>query len=151
MNWASRGVFHGKIPTDCSEFWLGVFKYETASETKAFKDLAIYAHTSLATPAICERVFSRLSCVKTKLRHRLKLGNLGAMIRILTSMMNTEKCYTEFEVILQMLTLSTQYQCSSKHHQRWKKLTFVTTFENMSCFSNFETNLEQKHYTELMY
>ena len=128
MNWASRGVFHGKIPTDCSEFWLGVFKYETASETKALKDLAIYAHTSLATPAICERVFSRLSCVKTKLRHRLKLGNLGAMIRILTSTMNTEKCYTEFEVILQMLTLFNSVSMRQQASSEMEEINFRDYF-----------------------
>eukprot|EP00794_Sanderia_malayensis_P001729 gene1729-1927_t len=89
MDWASQGVFCSVIPSAALEFRIGVYKYETASGERTFKELSVYALTALATPlsnAICERVFSQLTCVKTRLRNHMYLEMLDALIRIRTSL-----------------------------------------------------------------
>ena len=108
VDWASQDVFGGAIPSDAIDFWAGVYRYETASGKKTFKELSIYALTALATPlsnAICERVFSQLTCVKTKLRNRMSLEMLDALIRIRATLKNKGKCCTEFQVTSKMLEL----------------------------------------------
>eukprot|EP00794_Sanderia_malayensis_P003934 gene3934-4483_t len=108
MGLASQNVFGSVAPSAALEFRIGVYKYETASGERTFKELSVYALTALATPlsnGICERMFSQLTCVKTKLRNRMNLEMLDALIRIRTSLKNRGKCCTDFKVTSKMLQL----------------------------------------------
>ena len=64
-----------------------------------FKELAIFALTCLITPisnAVVERMFSLLTCIKTKARNRLQLSLLEAIIRIRAEILTSNKCCKEF-------------------------------------------------------
>ena len=108
VNWASEEVFGGNIPSDAVDFWAGVYRYETGSGHRQFKDLALYALTVLATPAsnaVCERVFSQLTCVKTKSRNSMKLPMFDAIIRIRSCLKMRGNCCKDFKPTPKMLEL----------------------------------------------
>ena len=71
-----------------------------------FKELAIFALTCLITPisnAVVERMFSLLTCIKTKARNRLQLSLLEAIIRIRAEILTSNKCCKEFVPSTKML------------------------------------------------
>ena len=71
-----------------------------------FKELATFAFTCLITPisnAVVERVFSLLTCIKTKVRNRLQLSLLEAVIRIKADLLSSNKCCKEFVPSTKML------------------------------------------------
>ena len=103
VDWASEEVLSGKIPSDSADFWAGVYQFQTVSGHRQFKDLALYALTALATPvsnAVCERVFSQLTCVKTRLRNSMKLQMLDVIIRIRSRTETSASALLEDERIL---------------------------------------------------
>ena len=50
-----------------------------------------------------ERVFSRVACIKTKLRNRLSLKMLDAIVRIRTYLLLNDQCCKDFVVTREML------------------------------------------------
>ena len=101
VNWSMEDVFTGTdIPTDTEEFWRGVLQH------KSFKDLAVYALTCLVTPisnATVERVFSLVTCIKTRPRNRMQLDMLDALVRIRTQLILSGKCCVDFQITPRML------------------------------------------------
>ena len=101
VNWSMEDVFAGTdIPTDTEEFWRGVLQH------KSFQDLAVYALTCLVTPisnATVERVFSLVTCIKTKPRNRMQLDMLDALVRIRTQLILSGKCCVDFQITPRML------------------------------------------------
>ncbi len=86
VDWGEE-VFGGNIPQDTVEFWLGVRKFKNAAGTEAFKSLASYALSCLSMPlsnAVVERIFSTVTVTKTKLRNKMQMPMLDALLRIKT-------------------------------------------------------------------
>ena len=89
VDWASEDVFSGEIPSDAVQFWAGIMKHKISNGEQPFRQLAVYALTCLATPisnAVCERIFSNVTCVKTKLRNRIENAMLDSIVRIRTTL-----------------------------------------------------------------
>ena len=84
----------------------GNLKCKACLSKQPFKLLALYVLTVLSTPisnAYCEHIFSQLSCVKTKVRNRLELEMLDALIRIRSSVKTEGECCNKFEPTRDML------------------------------------------------
>lgn len=70
------------------------------------KDLADFALKAYSLPisnALVERVFSRVTAVKTKLRNRMGLELLTSILRIKTSLQQKGICCSSFEPTKSML------------------------------------------------
>ncbi|KAF8777684.1 Zinc finger protein 862 like protein [Argiope bruennichi] len=92
VDWREE-VFNKELPLDSEQFWQGVLQHPH------FKELSHFALNCLITPisnATVERVFSLLTCVKTKARNRMKLSLLEAIIRIRTEFLLSNKCCKDF-------------------------------------------------------
>ena len=92
---------NSSIPTDAEEFWMGMKAKED------FTDLAQYALDCLTTPisnATVERVFSLVTSVKTKVRNRMGLQLLDAILRIKTELYGANKCCKDFSPTEAMLS-----------------------------------------------
>ncbi len=77
-----ESVSNGKIPKDAVSFWAGVLQYNNSTGNRPFKELGEYAMACLTIPtsnAVVERIFSSVTCVKTKLRNRLSSTILDAI------------------------------------------------------------------------
>ena len=75
--WKNLSSIGGEVPTDPLNFWSGVSKCETSLGEHPFQELADYALTCQTAPvsnAICERIFSSVTCVKTKYRNTNRMG-----------------------------------------------------------------------------
>eukprot|EP00794_Sanderia_malayensis_P010657 gene10657-biopygen8526 len=108
VDWAGESVLNGFVPRDSAEFWCGILKYTSSTGEQPFKRLALYALTALAIPvsnAICERVFSHVTNVKTKLRSRMRLDMLDAVIRIQVNFKFGQKCCRDLRVSPEMIEL----------------------------------------------
>jgi hypothetical protein len=107
-NWQEEEVFSGTIPEDTVKFWAGILKYQDSSKQKPYQELATYALSCLTVPvsnAVVERIFSHVTIVKTKIRNRLSIKMLDAIIRIRMSLVLKGKCCKDFIVTSRMLEL----------------------------------------------
>ena len=80
--WNNEQIFAGGIADDPVQFWSVVKKYKEG-DRKPYHDLAGYALACLTTPASnadVERIFSHVNAVKTKVRNRMKLKMLEAIL-----------------------------------------------------------------------
>ncbi|KAG0445007.1 hypothetical protein HPB47_004919 [Ixodes persulcatus] len=104
--WSEETVFNGKVPEDSATFWAGIFKYQNGMGQKPYKELALYALACLSCPvsnAVVERVFSQVTCVKTKYRNKMSLKTLDAIVRIRTTLASREVCCVKFTITDDML------------------------------------------------
>lgn len=72
---------------DIVTFWAAVGSVKNGAGTLVFKELASFVLSCLTLPlsnAVVERLFSVLAVVKTKLRNRMGLEMLSAILRIRT-------------------------------------------------------------------
>ena len=101
IDWREEKQFkENGIPQDTEQFWKGIMQHPQ------FKELAIFALTCLITPisnAVVERMFSLLTCIKTKARNRLQLALLEAIIRIRAELLVSNKCCNDFVPSANML------------------------------------------------
>ena len=70
---------------DIIKFWAGVWSVQTAAGDRVFDDLARYVLALLSLPlsnAVVERLFSMLAIVKNKIRNKLGVEMLEAILRI---------------------------------------------------------------------
>ncbi|CAK8684938.1 unnamed protein product [Clavelina lepadiformis] len=98
-------IFPDGLPKETAPFWLGIRNFETVDSCKPYKELAHYALACLATPvsnAIVERMFSHVTCVKTKFRNRLKLPMLEAILRVRHCLIMKGECCKKFDVTQRM-------------------------------------------------
>ena len=73
-----------------------------------FKELATYALASLTNPvsnAVVERIFSQVIAIKMKLRNRMSVELLNALVRIRSKLHFEGKCCRDIIVTTQMLEL----------------------------------------------
>ena len=118
VNWSQEDMFSRTgIPPDTEDFWRGIVQHSM------FKQLATYALTCLVTPisnATVERVFSLVTCIKTKPRNRMQLSMLDALVRIRTEMILNEKCCVKFKItprMLEMFKTDTVYQLGKEENE----------------------------------
>ena len=117
--WASESAFHEDIPVDSVAFWVEIANYSLSNDNP-FLQLATYAFTCLSTPvsnAVCERIFSQVTSVKTKLRSRMESEMLDAIIRIRTTLKFIGMCCKNFcgaEEMLELFNSSNLYERKEK-------------------------------------
>lgn len=107
--WSEEPVFSDGIPHDPVKFWAQVKKF-TKNGSKPYEELAGYALSCLTTPvsnAVVERVFSHVNAVKTKVRNRMSLTMLQAILRIQTTLIMTGKCCKDLSITDRMVSLFT--------------------------------------------
>ena len=125
--WAEAGQFRtlGEVPTDPVLFWSGVLGYSAGdhpdsveddrtaeaadqSKEKIFLKLATFVlgrFTIAHSTAAVERTFSIVSCVKSKVRNRMLVETLEAVLRVRTYLSNRGRCCKNFEPTTAMLNL----------------------------------------------
>jgi len=72
---------------DTIKFWSCVWNIKDGANHRIFQDLAKFVLSALSLPlsnAVVERLFSVLSIVKTKLRNKLEIEMLEALLRVRT-------------------------------------------------------------------
>ena len=106
VDWSTEDVFLNEIPIEAVPFWVGIASYSSSKDEKPFLQLAIYALSCLTTPisnAVSERMFSQVTCVKTKLRNRMQNEMLDSIIRIRSSLKFKDACCKDFCVSNEMI------------------------------------------------
>lgn len=118
VNWAEEAMFSGTIPEDTAAFWVGVGSKKVAG-SHPFTEISEYALSCLVTPvsnAVVERVFSHVTYVKNKLRNRMGVRMLDAIIRIRTHLHFRGKCCKDFvpnQKMLQLFSTKNMYEGTS--------------------------------------
>lgn len=112
---------------DTTQFWIEVSKIENANGDKCFKDLASFAIRTLSLPisnAVVERVFSVMAVVETKLRNRMLLPMLMAIIRIRSHMSTLQLCCKSYNPTKYMVQLfnSNMYMNDDKIENEYSNL-----------------------------
>lgn len=82
-------------------FWSEVFAYRDASGGNPFKEIAEFAISLLILPnsnAEVERLFSSMNIVKNKLRNKMQLPMLSAILTIKYGLKRHNKCCKNFEL-----------------------------------------------------
>lgn len=77
--------FHEVGAIDIIDFWIAVWNVRNAEGKRMFEDLAAFALRVLSLPisnAVVERVFSYMNIVKSKVRNRMGVPLLAAILRI---------------------------------------------------------------------
>ncbi|CAI6356269.1 unnamed protein product [Macrosiphum euphorbiae] len=83
---------------DC---WYKVYEFKGADNNNPFNELANLALTIWCIPwsnAACERIFSQMNKVKTKLRNRMKTPLLIALLDIRSGLKRNKKCCHNFSL-----------------------------------------------------
>lgn len=98
-----RNIVHIKWQCTSStvEFWNEVTNYKDAAGNNPFEDLSSLAISLLSLPhsnADIERVFSQMNIVKTKLRNRLSVKTLNAILYIRFGLKRVGKCCFSYTV-----------------------------------------------------
>nr|XP_015840033.1 PREDICTED: uncharacterized protein LOC107398961 [Tribolium castaneum] len=87
-------------------FWIRVYSYKNAGGQFIFRELANFAITALSLPlsnAVVERVFSTMNFIKSKVRNKIDISLLDALLRLKTYF-NVEKiCCNTFVPSMEML------------------------------------------------
>lgn len=88
---------------------MGLFHYRFfVSKLDDYVNLADFALTTLCLPhanADCERIFSRINCIKTKLRNKLKTDTINGLLHTKEHLSHTDKNCVNFEPSKKMLTM----------------------------------------------
>lgn len=104
LDW--RSIFGGDVPTAGCLFWTKAITVKNAGGESVLKDLALFALKAYSLPisnALVERVFSKVTSVKTKLRNKMGLELLTSLLRIKTSLQQKGICCSSFEPPQSML------------------------------------------------
>lgn len=104
--WREEKNFEHEIPSDPQTFWAAIYKYENATGKCPYKELALYALTCFSCPvsnADVERIFSIVTCVKTKYRNQMSTKVLDSIVRIRSHLMMQGICCTKFDITSDML------------------------------------------------
>lgn len=93
---------------EMAQFWIAVWTLTNNQEKKLFPDLTAFALRVLSLPvsnAVVERVFSVMGTVKNKLRNRMGLQMLVAILRIRIHLFTLEICCSKFEPSHKMIQM----------------------------------------------
>ncbi|MPC66391.1 hypothetical protein E2C01_060538 [Portunus trituberculatus] len=105
-----------EIPHEAVNFWKVVQKYENAAGEKCFAELAqivLNAHALPLSTAFGERIFSHVTNIKTKVRNRLSLETMEAVLRFRSRLCSEGICCNKFEVTDKFN--SSIYRSSTEH------------------------------------
>ena len=94
------------IPIDGSKFWIKAMNVKDSGGEQILKDLALFALKVYSMPisnAVVERVFSRVTSVKTKLQNRMGFELLSSILRIKTYVELNGGCCLSFQPTPAML------------------------------------------------
>ncbi|XP_047027827.1 uncharacterized protein LOC124635914 [Helicoverpa zea] len=117
-----RNIVHIKWESTSStvEFWNEVIDYKDAAGNNPFADLSQLAISLLSLPhsnAEIERVFSQMNIVKTKLRNRLSIKTLNAILYVRFGLKRAGKCcysYTVPDNVLRSIGTKESYSLENK-------------------------------------
>lgn len=99
--------------TNINKFW--VFNRSYANQTNPFLELSEFVLSLLVLPvsdAEVERLFSQMNLIKTKMRNRMQIKILNAILQIRAAMENDSKCCYNFEIpksIIKEISSNTKY------------------------------------------
>lgn len=85
LQWKKINLISWKNTKSAPEFWIEVDVFKDAANNNPLKELATLALNALCIPwlnAACERVFSQMNLIKTKLRNRMKSQLLVSLLHI---------------------------------------------------------------------
>ena len=111
--WSEEDVFKHTDFTKItsSEFWAGLYNYRIdGTDEFPFRKLCSYVFSCFTIPlssAQVERMFSLVTCVKTKYRNRMKIGTLESIVRIRAYMHQKKTCCNSYEIPQHMLNYFT--------------------------------------------
>lgn len=128
FQWRNLHKVLWKKNTDTSELWVEISSYTDATGENPFSDLADLALTVLTLPhsnADVERIFSHMNIVKSKLRNRMSIKSLNALLTIRYGLRRNGSCCYDYklpkEVLKSIGTLkayeSSQPQAGCSHTQ----------------------------------
>lgn len=112
-----KNIFSDGIPTDSSTFWCKASTIKNAAGDLAFKNITEFALKAYSVPisnATVERVFSRVTMTKTKLRNRMGLELLSSILRIKMTFQERDICCHKFEPTQKMLKYDTSIYCKKE-------------------------------------
>lgn len=90
-----KDYFESEIPDDPAKFWIFLRFFKNASGDFIFEELSMIAIKLLSLPlsnAVVERVFSVMNLAKTKIKNRMKLEMLEALLLIRIYFSNNNIC-----------------------------------------------------------
>ncbi|KAB0804483.1 hypothetical protein PPYR_01453 [Photinus pyralis] len=93
--------------TTSEEFWVNVLHYQNAGGEYIFKDIAKFVMNILSLPlsnAIVERTFSIMNIVKCKIRNKINVPLLDAILRVRIHFITTNDCCVKLKPPKEMLT-----------------------------------------------
>lgn len=102
-----------------NKFWVEVFNRSYASQTNPFLELSEFVLSLLILPvsnAEVERLFSQMNLIKTKMRNRMQIKMLNAILQIRAAMENDSKCCHNFEIpksVIKEISSNTKYSNSN--------------------------------------
>ena len=126
-----------EIPHEAVNFWTVVRKYENAAGEKCFAELAqivLNAHALPLSNAYVERIFSHVTNIKTKVRNRLSLETLEAILRIRSHLCSEGICCNKFKVTDKMLSMfnSSIYKSSTEVHPEEPSTSSAATSRDLA-------------------
>ncbi len=127
---------------DAVEFWTIVANIRNAIDEHIFTDLASFALRALSLPvsnAVVERIFSILNIVKSKIRNRMKLDMLVAILRIRSYFSVRKLCCETFKITKKMIEL---------HNTNMYYRTGYNLSIKEDVLSNKEESLNDKNFDE---
>lgn len=112
--WRNLTVVKWHETSSTVKFWIEVYSYKDASGINPYFDLCELAISVLSLPhsnAEVERLFSQMNIVKSKLRNRLNISSVNAVLAVRSGLRRLEKtCNTydlPIEIIKQIGTMAT--------------------------------------------
>lgn len=106
FQWRKLHYVLWKNNTDTIALWTEIASYRDATGENPFSDLAALALTVLTLPhsnADVERIFSHMNIVKSKLRNRLCIKSLNAILTIKYGLRRNEKCCYDYKLPKEVL------------------------------------------------
>lgn len=112
--WRNLTVVKWHETSSTAKFWIEVYSYKDASGINHYFDLCELAISVLSLPhsnAEVERLFSQMNIVKSKLRNRLHISSVNAILAVRSSLRRLEKTCNTYdlpkEIIKQIGTMAT--------------------------------------------
>lgn len=106
---------------ETNKFWTEVMNYKDSQGFPVFNELATFAVSLLSLPhsnAEVERLFSQMNVVKSKLRNRMVLKTLNAILTIRSGLKRMGKCCSDFVIPPDLLTkIKTMESCIENENE----------------------------------
>ena len=109
--------WNNKLDTD--SFWKEVLQFKDTSGSNPFEDISKCAISALILPhsnADIERVFSSMNYIKSKLRNKIKLDLLNAILMVKFSLLRLQKCCDSYKlpsnVLIDIGTMAAYTTCT---------------------------------------